>query len=80
MTYIKHTKKRYEIPSTMAMNFTSIIANIRTSYYTYCHNYYLNSWRNNMFGNSNFCKFVAAETAMLIAALSAVFALGIAIF
>jgi len=33
-----------------------------------------------MFGNSIFCRFVAAETAMLIVALSLVFALGIALF
>ncbi len=33
-----------------------------------------------MFGNSNFCKFIAVETAMLITALSLVFAIGIAIF
>ena len=33
-----------------------------------------------MFGNSNFCKFVAVETAMLIVVLSLIFALGIAIF
>ncbi len=33
-----------------------------------------------MFGNSIFCRFVAAETALLIVGLSLIFALGIALF
>lgn len=33
-----------------------------------------------MFGNSIFCRFVAVETALLIVALSLIFAAGVAIF
>jgi len=33
-----------------------------------------------MFGNSNFCKSAATETVLLITVLSALFAVGIAIF